>query len=215
MSTSYRILIADDHVIIRRGLKFILDANFSGSFISEAGTINEIKELLGQYAYTHLILDMQILDMNIMEYLPEIRKSLPLIPILIYTMSSEEIYGKRMLEMGATGFLSKESLEEEVIESLGLFLSGMPYMSVYLKDKIQKESNNKHSSESPIDDLSDRELNVMNYILKGNGVKEIAIKLELKPTTVATYKARIFNKLGVTNVIALKSILDIYRYKTS
>lgn len=214
MPVSHHILIADDHAIIRRGLKFILDAHFSGCYVNEADTIKEVKTLLGSFAFSHLIFDMQMLDDNIIEHLPEIRKLYPNIPILIYTMSPEEIYGKRMLDMGATGFLSKQSSETEVIEALNSFLSGQPYISRQLKEKISKDDL-KFNSESPIDSLSDRELIVMNHILKGTGVKEISMKLDLKPTTVATYKARIFNKLGVSNVMDMRNILEVYRYTSS
>jgi DNA-binding NarL/FixJ family response regulator len=155
-----------------------------------------------------------MLDDNIIEHLPEIRKHYPHIPILIYTMSPEEIYGKRMLDMGATGFLSKQSSEAEVIEALDLFLAGKTYISRELKERMSKDDI-KFKSDSPIDSLSDRELIVMNYIMKGTGVKEISLKLDLKPTTVATYKARIFNKLGVSNVMDMRNVLDVYRYTSS
>lgn len=214
MPVTHHILIADDHAIIRRGLKFILDAHFSGCYINEADSIKDVKNLLSAFAFSHIIFDMQMLDDNIIEHLPEIRKQYPNIPILIYTMSPEEIYGKRMLDMGATGFLSKLSSEAEVIEALDLFLNGKTYISPQLKERISKDEI-KFKSESPIDSLSDRELIVMNHILKGTGVKEISIKLDLKPTTVATYKARIFNKLGVSNVMDMRNILEVYRYTSS
>jgi len=214
MPLTYHILIADDHSIIRRGLKFILDAHFTGCYINEAGTIKDVKNLLSSFTFSHLIFDMQMLDDNIIEHLPEIKKQYPLIPILIYTMSPEEIYGKRMLDMGATGFLSKQSSETEVIEALDMFLKGKTYISKQLKEKITKDDF-KFNSESPIESLSDRELIVMNYILKGTGVKEISLKLDLKPTTIATYKARIFNKLGVSNIMDMRNVLDVYKYTSS
>jgi DNA-binding NarL/FixJ family response regulator len=129
-------------------------------------------------------------------------------------MSPEEIYGKRMLDMGATGFLSKQSSEAVVIEALDLFLSGKAYISRELKERMSRDDL-KFTPESPIDSLSDRELIVMNYIMKGTGVKEISLKLDLKPTTVATYKARIFNKLGVSNVMDMRNVLEVYKYANS
>ncbi len=214
MALTHHILIADDHSIIRRGLKFILDAHFTGCYVNEADTIKEVKNLLDSFAFSHLIFDMQMLDDNIIEHLPEIRKLYPNIPILIYTMSPEEIYGKRMLDKGATGFLSKQSSEAVVIEALDLFLSGKAYISRELKERMSRDDL-KFTPESPIDSLSDRELIVMNYIMKGTGVKEISLKLDLKPTTVATYKARIFNKLGVSNVMDMRNVLEVYKYANS
>jgi len=209
------LLLADDHVIIRRGLRVLIDSRFSRSTMQECDSVKEVMNVLAKYPFTHLILDMQLADGNIIEVLPEIKKVYPDIPVLIYTMSSEEIFGQRILQLGAAGFLSKQSNEQEVIKALDIFLSGKKYISSELQDILNENQFRKTKAENPIMNLSDRELSVLNYLLKGYSVKDISSKLDLKATTVATYKARIFDKLNVTNIIELRNITDLYQFKNS
>ena len=125
-------------------------------------------------------------------------------------MSSKEVFGKRMIELGADGFLSKESSETDVISGLDLFFKGKKiFLSIVKTNTLSGKSSN------PLTLLSDRELTVFTYLIKGMGVKEISNKLNLKPTTVATFKARIFDKLGVSNVIDLQQIAEFHNIKGS
>lgn len=207
------ILLADDHVIIRRGLKYLLDANFSGNTLVETDTVKDLLKQLQTREFSHLILDMQLQDANILEVFGKIKLLQPTASVLIYSMSPEETFGRRMLQLGADGFLSKQSSEEEVIRALRLFFSGRKYISPVLHDFMIEHSFKKSIAENPIETLSERELNVLEYLLKGQGVKEIAVQLELKATTVATYKARIFDKLSVSNIIDLKELTTLYQFK--
>jgi two-component system, NarL family, invasion response regulator UvrY len=204
------ILLADDHVIIRRGLKLLLDNYFNRDPLIEAESTKDILLQLEKYPITHMILDMQLQDGNVMEILPTIKRKYPQAHILIYTMSSEDIFGVKMLKMGATSFLSKQSDEEEVVKALNLFLSGRTYTSNNLKDILGAVKNQKSN---PLQALSERELSVLGRLLKGESVKEISNQLALKPTTVATYKARIFEKLGVNNIIDLNNIADLNNFQ--
>lgn len=202
------ILLADDHVIIRRGLKLLLDNHFGREALIEAETTKDILLALEKNPVTHMILDMQLTDTNVIEVLPEIKNRFPKIPILIYTMSSEDIYGKRMLDLGADGFLSKQHDEAEVIKALDLFLNNRKYVSQHLLDII---NDPKHQKTNPIQSLSERELSVLGRLLKGETVKEISVNLNIKATTVATYKARIFEKLNVSNILELKNVTELYQ----
>ncbi len=213
MATNKLILLADDHVIIRRGLKVILDNYFEQEVLIEADSTKEILSKLAEFEVTHMILDMQLIGSNVIDILPELVKNYPHIPILIYTMSSEEIFGARLLQMGARGFLSKQTEETEVVRALELFFQGQTYISNALQDIL---SDKKFATKiNPLLSLSERELSVMNHLLKGKSVKEIAISLDLKATTIATYKARIFQKTGVDNIIDLRNITDLYNAKGS
>lgn len=203
--------MADDHAIIRRGLKFILDANFAGNTLKETDTAKELISLLETHTFSHLILDMQLQDANILEIFSRFKVLQPNAAILIYTMSPEDVFGRRMMQLGADGFLSKQSSEEEVIKALHIFFSGRKYISPELQDLMTEHSFKRAGSDNPLDSLSERELSVLEYLLKGQGVKEIAGHMDLKATTVATYKARIFDKLGVSNVIDLKSVTSLYQ----
>lgn len=213
MATNKLILLADDHVIIRRGLKVILDNYFEKEVLIEADSTKEILSKLAEFEVTHMILDMQLIGSNVIDILPELVKNYPHIPILIYTMSSEEIFGARLLQMGARGFLSKQTEETEVVRALELFFQGQTYISNALQDIL---SDKKFATKiNPLLSLSERELSVMGHLLKGESVKDIAIHLNLKATTIATYKARIFQKTGVDNIIDLRNITDLYNAKSS
>lgn len=209
------ILIADDHAIIRRGIKFLIEANFGKLTVIETDTAHSIINLVKENKPSHLILDMQLQDGNVMEIFQELRKQFPAILILIYTMSPEEIFGKRMIQLGANSFLSKQSSEQEMVNALDLFFRGKKYISQNLSDLLVNEQLKKANPENPIKQLSDRETQVLSYLLKGEGLKEIAIKLNVKPNTIATFKARLFDKLGVSNIIDLRNVADIYEFHSS
>lgn len=207
-----KILIADDHVIIRRGLSFLFETYLGQFEIIETDSTSEILPLLEKHAFSHLILDMQLQDGNVMEIFSEIRSNYPDIKILIFTMSPEEILGRRMIQLGANGFLSKLSPEEEVISALRQFIEGKDYLSRELQDSM---SSAKQSNKSLFELLSTRETEVLIRLLKGQGVKEIAEELDIKPNTAATFKARLFDKLGVSNLIDLKNMANLYNFQSS
>ncbi len=209
------ILIADDHVIIRRGLRLLIETHFGKHSISEVDSLSSLEVLLKTQPFTHLLLDMQLQDGNILQMLSQIRETYPAIRILIYTMSPEEIFGKRVMQLGANGFLSKQSTEDEVINAIGMFFNNRNYMSPQLQEIISADHFSKNNVTNPIKTLSDREALVFNYLLKGEGLKEIAAKLDIKSNTVATFKARIFDKLGVSNLIDLRNLAEMYNYTTS
>lgn len=214
MSTK-NILIADDHVIIRRGLRFLLNSHFSDITIQETDSIKGLNNILASQSFTHLILDMQMQDGNLLDVFSDVKAKFKDVHILIYTMSPDEIFGKRLLQLGAHGFLNKQSAEEEVIAALRLFLENKKYVSSQLQEQINSEQFENKKTDNPINQLSDRELSVLNYLLKGDSLKDIAVRLDVKPNTIATFKARLFDKLGVSNIIDLKNIAEINNFRPS
>jgi len=204
------ILIADDHAVIRTGIKYLLARHFSDVTTGEADACSTLKAELNQQAYSHLILDMQLGDCNSMDLIPEILSQHPSLSILVYTMSPEAIYGKRLIQMGVSGFLSKQEEEETLIKALTLFLKGQPYLSEELKKTLEQEYTRTGQSTNPFDGLSEREMMVLRYLLQGLRVKEISNKLDLKMSTVATYKVRIFEKLNVNNLADMHRLADVY-----
>jgi len=209
------VLIADDHVIIRRGLKFLLDSHFGSVTIEETETTSGVLDLMAKKNITHLILDMQLQDGNVMEIFSDLRKKYPLVHILIYTMSPEEIFGKRMMQMGANGFLNKQSSEQEVIRALDLFFRGRKYASQQLQDQLNDEQSKKRGIENPFLQLSDRETEVLIHLLKGESVKEIANHFDIKSNTVATFKARLFDKIGVSNLMDMQNMARLYNFRVT
>ncbi len=212
--TDRQILIADDHAIIRLGLKFILESHFSAIQVDEAEDCMSLFEFLALKNYSHLILDLQMQDCNSMNIFSQLHNDYPDLKILIYSMSPEEMFAKRLLRMGATGFLSKQSSEHEVFKALGLFLLGRSYASEKLQEELRKDEASPGLEQNPFDELSEREMLVVNNLLLGKGVKEIAGQLNLKSTTVATYKARIFEKLAVNNLVDLRNVAHLYHFSS-
>jgi two-component system invasion response regulator UvrY len=204
------ILIADDHAVIRTGMKYLLERHFKDVVTSEADACSTLMASLEKEKYTHLILDMQLGDCNSFERVPEILAQYPDMLVMIYTMSPEAIYGKRLLQMGVLSYLSKEEEEETLIIALTQFLEGRPYISESLRSSMMLEQGRNKPSSNPFDDLSEREMVVLRYLLQGQRVKEIANKLDLKMSTVATYKVRIFEKLNVKNVADMHRLADVY-----
>ncbi|MBL7927429.1 MAG: response regulator transcription factor [Bacteroidia bacterium] len=203
------LLIADDHVIIRRGLRFLLESMTPACQIDETDSQRGIINALTSKIYTHLILDMQMQDGNLLDIISNITGNYPQIQIMIYTMNSEDLYGLRMLKLGAHIFLNKQTHETDLKQALQAFLNNQPYVSSHLSDLIN--DNKKRKNKDAFASLSDRELTVLNNILAGKSLKEIAINLDLKANTVATFKARIFDKLGVSNLIDLKAVVETYQ----
>lgn len=206
-TTLVKLLLADDHVIIRRGLKVIIDNYFRRTQIFEADSNAQILKILSEETISHAILDMQLQDGNVLEIFQQLRQQYPHIRILVYTMNAEEIYGPRIIQMGAAGFLSKNSNESEIRKALELFFQGKEYVSSILNDRLIEKNQQKSS---PLELLSEREMSVLNRLLLGESVKEISYALDLKATTVATYKARLFEKLLVTNIIDLRRTVELY-----
>jgi two-component system invasion response regulator UvrY len=201
------ILLADDHVIIRRGLRTLIDNNFGRSQWTEVDRTDDVLNELKKKSYTHAVLDMQLLDTNLLEVLPDIRKANPDLPLMIYTMCSEDLYAPRMLKLGVQAFLSKQLSEESVINAFGRFFQNKCYFSEHI---LYDAYADKMKSVNPIDELSEREFAVLQYLVKGVSVKEICGILDLKTTTVATYKARIFEKTGAASVVDLVRLMDLY-----
>lgn len=204
------ILIADDHAVIRTGMKYLLARHFHDVETSEADACSTLTTTLRKGNYSHLILDMQLGDCNSMELIPQILEQYPQLHILVYTMSPEPIYGKRLIQMGVLGFLSKQEQEETLIKALKLFLQGHPYLSEELKKIMEQDQGRTAASTSPFDQLSEREMMVLRLLLQGLRVKEISNHLDLKMSTVATYKVRIFEKLNINNLADMHRLADVY-----
>jgi len=197
------LLVVDDHVIIRRGLKYVLDTRFGITKFHEADTCNEVLQKVTSYSITHIILDLQLNDGNAIEIISDLIEQNPEIKILVYTMNPEDVFAPRLLKLGVIGFLNKQADEEMVYQTLSDFFKGIS------KKPANSASLGKIKTD-PFLQLSKRELTVLSYLLKGESIKEISERLQLKSSTVATFKARIFNKLSVSNVIELKDLVEQY-----
>ena len=208
MNKGEKVLIVDDHAIVARGLKYLIDLNFSNCQVFVTGAIDTMRKMLQESHYTHLILDINLTDGNSLEAIPELKKFYPNLHILVHSMVSEEIYGKKLMQMDISGFLSKNSSESEIITALQIFFEGETYISKNLR-KVLFSNGNKEVRVSMFSELSAMELKVLGMMLKGGKTKEISVSLDVAQQTIATYKSRIFRKLGTENVFDIKRMAEI------
>lgn len=197
------ILIADDHEIVRRGVKTVIESFSQKYNYIEASTCTEVAQLLTTEHIHYAVLDMFLADGMFFSAIQQMMIKNNQINILVYSMSAERIYAERLMQKGVKGFISKQSSIEELENAIKCLLKGEIYLSGTLKNTIFG-TNRQDVLANPIDLLSDRELEVIEYISTGIGTKEIAQKMNLDITTVSTYRRRIFEKLDVSNIMELK-----------
>ncbi|MBX2973570.1 MAG: response regulator transcription factor [Flavobacteriales bacterium] len=206
---AYKFLVADDHMIVRRGLENLIYDQFKTSEIREVANNKELLALLQEWVPDLLILDLQMTDGSSLDHLEQICAEQPAMRVLVYSMRSEAIYAQRVIALGSAGFLSKESDEDEVVRAIRRVLQGLEYRSPRTEMHLMEKAPEVVSD--PFSELSKRETAVMEDLLEGRGVKEIAAKLRVTPSTVATYKVRLFEKLRVSNLMDLKMLVTLHR----
>jgi DNA-binding NarL/FixJ family response regulator len=200
-----KILVADDHAIFRRGLKETLRSEFPKASFGEAKTADEAVEHIRQKDWDIVVLDISMPGRTGLEILREAKTLRPTMPILILSMYPEEQFARRALRAGASGYLTKESVPEELTEAVRKVLRGGRYVSVNLAERLASDLGRR--SDAPLHErLSDREFQVLRMIASGLTVKAIAEKLEVSVKTVSTYRARVLLKTG------LRSTADLVRY---
>jgi DNA-binding NarL/FixJ family response regulator len=196
-----RILIADDHAIVREGLKQILSTHADLAVVAEAASGYETIKRLEAGEVDAVILDINLGDQNGIEVLKQIRQHWPQLPVLILTMHSEQQYATRMLKAGASGFLNKNSVSEELVAALRKIAKGGRYITQSLAEQLVLDIG--HSSDVPHERLSDREFEIFRLIGVGKKNKEIAEALYLSEKTVSTYQSRILEKMNLPNRAAI------------
>jgi len=193
-----RILIADDHDVVRKGLIQILAKSFPGTDVDEAADGRQALALAEKGNYALVLLDISMPGRGGLEVLKEVKRHRPGVPVLILSMHPEEEYAVRAFRAGASGYLTKDSAAEELVQAVRMVLAGRRYLSASLTEMLAREleSNGvgpRHNA------LSDRELQVMRMLASGKTVTEIADELSLSVKTISTYRSRILEKLQVRN----------------
>jgi two-component system, NarL family, invasion response regulator UvrY len=196
-----QILIADDHSMIRKGLKLYLQLDLGYTDLSEVSTCNDLMKELVKKKYTHLVLDIILSDGSTLEVIPNIRRVYPDLNILIFSMQPEEIYGEALKQYGIKHYLSKSAGEEEILRLLKLFLQN---------EFPVKKDNGISFEGNPFTSLAPRELEILHYVLKGIGTKEISETLNLKMSTISTLKNRIYEKTCAGNIKELMELATLY-----
>lgn len=204
------ILIADDHTIIRRGIKMLLEKHCRNVTYIEAATCAEVRETFRTRPINYAILDLSYGDGNLFSATEELEQFSRQAKILIYSMNTERIYAQRLIGKGVKGYVNKLASMEELEKALKTVLNGDMYLSPALKEMLFTTIH-KDSTGNPFDQLSDRELEVIEYLSIGLGTKEVARRMNLDATTISTFRRRAFEKLSVENPVELKEKLMLYK----
>jgi two-component system invasion response regulator UvrY len=189
-----RILIADDHSVVREGLKQIVQEAGDMVVGGEAANGHEVLQLINKDDWDVVLLDINMPGKSGMDVLRQLKHEKPRLPVLMLTMYPEEQYAVRALKAGASGYLTKESIPDELISAIRKVASGRKYISPSLAEKLAYDLD--VDTEVPLHEtLSDREYEVMCLIAKGETVKTIGDKLCLSIKTISTYRTRILEKM--------------------
>jgi two-component system invasion response regulator UvrY len=200
-----RILLVDDHAMLRKGLKETLEEELSRFIFGEADHAQQALELVWQKEWDLVVLDINMGERNGLDLLAEIQKARPKLPVLILSMYPVAEFAVRALKQGAAGYLNKQSAPEELVNAVQTLLAGRRYISAELADRLADDLV-RDSNKLPHEELSTREYQVMLMLASGKIQKEIAVELSLSAKTVSTYHTRILKKLG------LKNDIEISRY---
>ncbi|PKN05611.1 MAG: DNA-binding response regulator [Deltaproteobacteria bacterium HGW-Deltaproteobacteria-9] len=193
-----RILIADDHPIVRAGFKQVISDTPDLIVADEAGNGQEVLQYLKKKKYDVVLLDISMPGKNGLEILKDLKADYPKLPVLILSIYPEEQYAIRALRAGAAGYLTKASAPNELISAIRKISAGGRYISASLAEKLANYLN-ADMTKSPHETLSDREHQVMQLIASGKTVSEIAASLNLSVKTISTYRSHILEKMKMKN----------------
>lgn len=192
-----QILVADDHSIVREGLKHII-SDMPEAAVSEAGNGQEVLDAIRKKDFDLILLDIAMPGKDGLDVLRDVKSEKPQTKVLILSMFPEEQYALRAMKSGASGYLTKESIPEELLKAIRKILQGGKYISADFSDKLLLSLDN--DTGKPIHEtLSNREYQVLRMIASGKTISEIAKELFLSVKTVSTYRSRILEKMNLKN----------------
>jgi two-component system, NarL family, invasion response regulator UvrY len=200
-----KILIADDHAIVRRGLKQILLEEYPSATIGEAADAESLITEVINNQWNIVICDMNMPGRSGLDALSQIKQISPQLPVLIMSMYPEDQYALRVLKAGASGYLGKETIHDHIIHAIQTVQLGKKFITPSIAEKLA-DAVRDDAGHEPHELLSDREFDVFKLLAAGKSVSEIANQLSLSTTTVSTYRTRIMSKMNI------KSNADLTRY---
>jgi DNA-binding NarL/FixJ family response regulator len=200
-----RILIVDDHAVVRRGLKNILSEQSDMKVVGEAGNADELMEFLRKDECDVIILDISLPGKSGIDIMKDLRVQYPKIPVLFLSMLPEEQFAFRAMKSGASGYLSKGSPTEELVRAIRKIMAGKKYVSQEFAERLAMGFDPK-DERLPHELLSQREFEVLRKLASGKALSEIAVDLFLSVKTVATYRSRLLEKMN------MQSNADLVRY---
>jgi DNA-binding NarL/FixJ family response regulator len=202
-----RILLADDHNIVRTGLNVLIKTEYLNAQVDECSDGNCAWEKIQATQYDLFVMDINMPATDSVNLLKNIFSLQPQLKVLILSMSSEEIYARKFLQLGALGFINKDSDALEIRKAITSVMNNRKYMSAKLQEIITRDAIEGASPSRSFENLSARELEVMTHLVEGRNVSEIAEILSVHISTASTHKANILQKLKVNNVIELTTLV--------
>jgi two-component system, NarL family, invasion response regulator UvrY len=190
------VITIDDHPVVRRGLKQIIAAEQDMQVVGEAENAQEALHVIREIACDAVILDITLPDASGLDVLSRLKSEHPNLPVLIMSIHDEEPYALRVLKAGASGYLMKNSIPEELIKAIRKITSGGKYISPSIAERLASELASP--GKSPHEKLSDREFQIMCLIASGKSLKEIGEALFISGKTVSSYRARILEKMSMS-----------------
>ena len=200
-----RVVIADDHAIVRQGLRQILATHGDFDVIGEAANHGEVMQLIRREAFDVLLLDIAMPGKNGIDTLKQVRVEKPKLPVLVLSMYPEDQYAFRALKAGASGYLTKMTAADQLVDAIRTITRGRKYITPELAESLA-ESFDRDTEIEPHSLLSDREFQTLKLIASGKPLAQIGAELALSPKTVSVYRARLLAKLG------LHTNADLTRY---
>lgn len=193
-----RVLVADDHAVVRKGLSQIISETIDMEVVAEVGTSDEIFRTVRKEACDVVVLDLDLGETSGVEVLRVLGDEFPKLPVLILSVHSEQQYAVRMLRSGASGYLNKDSAPEQLVLAIRRVADGHRFMSAAVAEQLLSRLDS--DNEGPLhSQLSDREFQVMRMLSSGKAVSEIADALSISVKTVSTYRSRVLQKMDMKN----------------
>ena len=200
-----KILLVDDHAIVREGIRRIIDDTTGITVSAEASTGQEALDLIWKEKYDLVILDISMPEKNGLQTLKEIKKHDAKLPVLMLSMHAEEQYAMRAIKAGASGYLTKETASEQLVSAIRKIYDGRKYISQRVAELLVTDIY--HNEDKQLHEyLSDREFEIFKLIVRGSSAKIIAANLSISDKTVSTYRSRILKKMN------MKSTADLIHY---
>jgi len=203
--SAVRILLVDDHTVVREGLKRLLDPQVNRWSITEAGTGFQAIEYLRRQTFNLVIADLSLPGMSGLDLIGRIRSDYPGVAVLVLSMHSEEQYALRAFQAGASGYVTKDAAPDELVSAVRKVISGGVFVTALLAERVVQQLNGRRSA-LDLGILSNRELEIMQRIVAGERLVDIAHALHLSIKTISTHKSRIHEKLG------LPTLAELVRY---
>ena len=205
-----KLLLVDDHSIVRTGLKLLIEDFIAHCTIDEAKDGDSAFEKIKKNDYDLIIMDVNMPNTDSFGTVDTLFSMKPATKIIMFSMNAEEIYAKKFLKMGVMGYLRKDASGDEIKKAISMVLNGKKYISKELGEKLLNDLQVNNNSANPFDILSPRELEIVQHLIQGDSPAEISQKLKLHTSTVGTYKSRIFEKLQCNNIIELSQLSKIH-----